>query len=91
MLLTISLALQSRKRKTLGNFSAYFSKYEQFKPPKSAAAKNIDIDIDIDITDILESEISVNIDIGKGDIDPALVATRIPHYCCWRMERLLTS
>jgi len=33
--------------------------------PKSAAVKDIDIDI-------LESEISVNIDICKGAIDPAL-------------------
>jgi len=35
---------------------------------KRVAAKNIDIDI----ADILESEISVNVDIGKVDIDPAL-------------------
>jgi len=33
--------------------------------PQSAAAKNIDI------ADILGSEISVNMDIGKYDIDPA--------------------
>jgi len=39
--------------------------------PKSAAAKNIGINIDI--ADILGSKISVDIDIGKGDIDPALV------------------
>jgi len=30
--------------------------------------------MNIDIADILESEISVNIDIGNGDIDPALVS-----------------
>jgi len=34
-----------------------------------AAVKNIDIDI----ADILVTKISVNIDIGKGDIDPTLV------------------
>jgi len=37
--------------------------------PNGAEVKNIGIDID----DILGSEISVNIDIGKRDIDPALV------------------
>jgi len=39
--------------------------------PKGAAVKNIDINIYT--ADILGSEISVNIDISKGDIDPALV------------------
>jgi len=39
--------------------------------PKSSAEKNIDIDI----ANILGSEISVNIDIGKGDINPALSQT----------------
>jgi len=38
---------------------------------KSAAVKNIDIDI----ADILGSEVLVNIDIGKGNINPALVRT----------------
>jgi len=33
----------------------------------------MNIDIDIDIADILESEILLNIDIGKVDIDPALL------------------
>jgi len=37
--------------------------------PKSATVKNINIDIG----DILGPEISPNIDIGKGDIDPALM------------------
>jgi len=36
------------------------------------------IGIDIDIADILGSEISVNIDIGKYDIDPALRRTAQP-------------
>jgi len=36
--------------------------------PKSAAVKIIDINI----ADILEEKISVNIDMGKGDIDPTL-------------------
>jgi len=39
--------------------------------PKSAAVKNIGIDIG----DSLGSKISVNINIGKGDIDPALRKT----------------
>jgi len=39
--------------------------------PESAAVKNVDIDIDI--VDILESEISVIVDIGN--IDPALQQT----------------
>jgi len=39
----------------------------------SAAVKNISIGIGIDIADILGSEVSVNISIGKGNIDPALV------------------
>jgi len=39
--------------------------------PKSAAVKNIGTDIDI--ADILGFKISVNIDIAKGDIDPALL------------------
>jgi len=42
---------------------------------KSAAVKIIGIDIDI--TDILGSEISVNIDIGKGDIDPTLISCAV--------------
>jgi len=36
--------------------------------PKSVAVKNTGIDI----ADIFGSEISVNIDIGKDDIDPTL-------------------
>jgi len=36
--------------------------------PQSEAVKNIDINI----ADTLDPEISANIDIGKGDIDPAL-------------------
>jgi len=39
--------------------------------PKRAAVKNIGSNIDI--TDIFGSEISVNIDIGKDDINPALL------------------
>jgi len=44
--------------------------------------------VDIDIADILGSEISVNIDIGKGDIDPALVGlcgrpTNVLSLCGW--------
>jgi len=35
--------------------------------PKSSAVKNININI----ANISESEISVNIDFGKGNIDPA--------------------
>jgi len=39
--------------------------------PKSAAVNNIDI------ANIFGSEMSVNIDIGKGNIDPALMSTDI--------------
>jgi len=49
----------------LGTFSASWS----MCGPKSAVGKNIDINI----ADILDPEISANIDIGKGDIDPALL------------------
>jgi len=45
--------------------------------PQIAAVKNIDVDYDI--TDIVLSEISANIDIGKGDIDPALIQRRSAH------------
>jgi len=48
-----------------------FSTSSSVSKLKSAAVKNISIDIDI--ADILGSEISVNIDIGKGNIDPALI------------------
>jgi len=57
--------------------------------PKRAAVENIDVDVD----DNFESEISVNIDIIKGDIDPALVIifgdpstnlTQLNHYRAYR-------
>jgi len=45
--------------------------------PKSAVVKSLDLDIDI--ADAFGSEISVNIDIGKGDIDLALPETGLKH------------
>jgi len=45
-----------------------FSTFSRVSRSKSAAVKNIDIDV----ADISGSEISVNSDIGHGDIDPAL-------------------
>jgi len=65
MIPMMSSGLQNQKRKTLGTFSAS----QNMSRSNSTAVKNITIDIG----DILESEISVNIDIGKGDIDPALI------------------
>jgi len=43
-----------------------FATFSSVSRPRSAAVKHIDI------ADILGSEISVNIDIDKGAIDPAL-------------------
>jgi len=60
MILTTSSVFRSEKRKT-------FFKSSSVSSQKSSAVSNIDI------ADILGSEISVNIDIGKGDIDPALL------------------
>jgi len=51
---------KSQKRKTLSTFSASRS----ISSSKSAVVKKIDIDTD----NILDSEISVNIDIGKCNI-----------------------
>jgi len=50
-------------------FVILFSASQSMSSPKSAAVK----DTDIDIAGILESEISVNIDVSKCDIDPALI------------------
>jgi len=73
----MSSGLQSQNRKTLGTVSSS----QCTSKPKSAAVK--DIDIGINIVDILERESSVNIDIGKGNIDPPLVShtsyTRFKH------------
>jgi len=55
------------KAKKVGHFSTSRSTSNL----KRAAVKNIDINIDI--ADILESEISANIDINNDDIDPALL------------------
>jgi len=57
-------------------FAVPASRHKKDKPnmswPKSVAVKNIGIDIDV--ADIFGSEISVTIDIDKGDIDPALLS-----------------
>jgi len=52
------------KEKSVRDFSTSWS----VSMPKSTAVKNTDIDI----ADILESKLSVNIDIGKGDINTQL-------------------
>jgi len=70
------------KAKKVRNFSTSWS----VSRPKSTAVKNIDIDTYI--ADILESEISVNIDIGNGNIDPALVLSDAHRQHCFDHARL---
>jgi len=69
MIPTTSSGVRSEKQKTY----ALLSTSSNVISLKSAAVKNIGIYIDI--ADIFGSQISVNIDIGKGDIDPALSNT----------------
>jgi len=70
------------------NSPQIFYEMESMSSPKTTSVNDIDIDDDVDIR---HSKISANIDIGKGDIDPALQRTNEWSRICHQQVRELLA